>query len=106
MHRGGCDLEEGTSKRQGLEMAEADVRGGSMAAEGVEVTPADQNHLRHSESGGAAGERPDVVPLRYVVNDDVALILLRLPLHLLVLHTAAAAAKCGGSGGGGCKGER
>lgn len=72
-------------------MAEADVRGGSMAAEGVEVAPADQNQLRHSESGGAAGERSDVVPLRYVVNNDVALVLFRLRLLHRILHTAAAA---------------
>lgn len=75
-------------------MAETEVRGGAMAAEGVEVAPPDQNQLRHSESGGAAGERSHVMPLGYVVDNHVALIFRRL-LLLLVLHgapTATAAA--------------
>lgn len=67
-----------------MKMAETEVRGGSMAAEGIEISPSDQNQLRHPESGGAARERSDVMPFRYVVNNNVALVFLLL--LLLVLH--------------------
>lgn len=48
-------LEEYTSVGEGVEMAEADVRGGAMTAESVEVSTTDQYHLRHAECGGAPG---------------------------------------------------
>lgn len=58
---------------EGVEVAEAEVGGGAMAAEGVEVAAADENELRNAEGGGAPGESADVVPLRYVVHHHVAL---------------------------------
>ena len=86
-------------------MSETHVRGGAVAAEGVEVAAADQNHLRHPESGSAAGERPDVVPLRYIVNNHVALVYLTLLLTLL-LHVDSYHRRFGGSGAVDVKGFR
>lgn len=46
-------LEEGFSIGKGVEVAETDVRGGAMATEGVEISTADEYHLRDAERGGA-----------------------------------------------------
>lgn len=58
---------------EGVEVAKAEVGGGSVAAEGVEVAAADEDDLRHAESGGAANHRPHVVALRHVVHHHQAL---------------------------------
>lgn len=47
-------LEEETGVEEGVEVAEAEVGGGAVAAEGVEVAAADEDELRHAERGGAA----------------------------------------------------
>jgi len=54
-------------------MAEAEVRGGAMAAECVEVAATDEDELRHAESGGAAGQCAHVVAFGYVVHQYIAL---------------------------------
>uniref|UniRef100_A0A7C9AR41 Uncharacterized protein n=1 Tax=Opuntia streptacantha TaxID=393608 RepID=A0A7C9AR41_OPUST len=66
-------LEEVTSIKQREEMAEAEVRGGAMAAECVEVAATDEDELRHAESGGAAGQCAHVVAFGYVVHQYIAL---------------------------------
>ena len=43
------DLEVVASFDEGVKVAETDVRGGAMAAEGVEVTAADEDQLRDTE---------------------------------------------------------
>lgn len=74
-------------------MAKAKVRGGAMAAEGVELSAADQDELRDTEGGGASGECTDVVPLGYVVHHHIALYR-HFPLSLIsVLQTLSVAAK-------------
>lgn len=66
-------LEEVAGVEEGVEVAEAEVGGGAMAPERVEVAAADEDQLRHAEGGGATGQSADVVPLRYVVHHHVAL---------------------------------
>ena len=68
----GEDLEEEAGVGEGVEVAEAEVGGGSVASEGVEVAAAHQYYLRHAERRRAASQRPHVVPLRYVVHQHVA----------------------------------
>lgn len=54
-------------------MPEAEVGSGTVAAEGVEVAAADEDDLGDAEGGGAAGQRPHVVPLSHVVYNYQAL---------------------------------
>lgn len=66
------NLEVGSSEEEGGKVAEAEVGGAAVAAEGVEVAAADEDDLGDAKSGGAPGEGSDVVPLRDVVDDDRA----------------------------------
>lgn len=53
-------------------MAEAEMRSGAMATEGVEVPTADEYEFRNAEGGGASGQCADVVPFGYVMHQNVA----------------------------------
>lgn len=67
------DLEVGAGEGEGGEVAEAEVGGGAVAAEGADVAAADDHHLRHPERRRAPRQRPHVVPLRHVVHHHHAL---------------------------------
>lgn len=55
-----------------MEVTEAEVGGGSVAAEGVEVAAADEDELGDSEGGGTADDGADVVALGDIMHNDVA----------------------------------
>lgn len=58
---------------EGLEVTEAEVRGGAVASECIVVAAADKDDLWDAEGCGAASHRPNVVALRHVVHHHEAL---------------------------------